>query len=513
MPETAPPPATTSRSRAAAHRIMSLVLLATMAAAGILWVDQARPRGARQADAPDAVLTALQVAEAGRVPGYRDVVPVLTYHAVSDTDRGEYTVGVQRFAAQMAALERAGFTTVTPSTVGKLVRGERVDLPERPLLLTFDDGVATTWIHVDPVLRRHGFVATTFLITGSVSPGDKRSYYLNEEQVRYLAGSGRWTFGGHTHSLHRFAAARGGGAAPSLSNLLVRPDGTPETLADWRARVDADLSASTAAMVERLGLQAPTAFAYPFGSAAGNDPRVRDELARLLAGHGYRLGFTGEAGRTDAGRAVAPGADALHLPRLEVRADTTVEELLTGLGGTIPTPMPREPLGLGWQGTSARCAVRGRGAAAVLRVSPTSAYGSCRPVANAFLWRDYRWAFRVSGVSRTVTAVVGIRSVTGPVRRRVELAIGESSAELRQVVGGRRSVLARVRLPGPAPSPSTVSDVVIHVSGRNVTVRLRSVGMAGVIDPSIATGGVDVSVASAARRTVTISGAVLTGTA
>src|SRR4051794_5633831 len=97
-------------------------------------------------------------------------VPVLCYHQIrtptaadSAQDR-TYIVSPSVLAAQMRALDDAGYTPVTgDALVAHLARG--APLPRKPILLTFDDASAGQYTEALPILRRHHFVATFFVMT------------------------------------------------------------------------------------------------------------------------------------------------------------------------------------------------------------------------------------------------------------------------------------------------------------------------------------------------------------
>jgi peptidoglycan/xylan/chitin deacetylase (PgdA/CDA1 family) len=125
-------------------------------------------------------------------------IPVLCYHQIRDPtpadsarDR-QYIVSPRAFAAQMRALDDAGYTPVTgDALVAHLARG--APLPPKPVLLTFDDASAGQYTQALPVLRRHHFVATFFVMTVVLGkPG-----WLTRAQVRALDRAGM-TIGSHT---------------------------------------------------------------------------------------------------------------------------------------------------------------------------------------------------------------------------------------------------------------------------------------------------------------------------
>ena len=126
-------------------------------------------------------------------------IPVLCYHQIrkqtaadSAQDRA-YIVSPKVFAAQMRALDEAGYTTITgDALVDHVARGAK--LPRKPILLTFDDASAGQYTQVLPVLREHNFVATFFVMTVVLGkPG-----WLTRGQVRALDRAGM-TIGAHTY--------------------------------------------------------------------------------------------------------------------------------------------------------------------------------------------------------------------------------------------------------------------------------------------------------------------------
>ena len=101
-----------------------------------------------------------------------------------------------RLAAQLDALDRAGFTAVGgDALVSHVLRGS--PLPHKPVLLTFDDGSAGQYTRALPILRRHHFVATFFVMTVVLDkPG-----WLSRGEVRDLDRAGM-TIAAHTWDHH-----------------------------------------------------------------------------------------------------------------------------------------------------------------------------------------------------------------------------------------------------------------------------------------------------------------------
>ena len=120
-------------------------------------------------------------------------VPILMYHYVSplpedaDDIRLDLTIEPDVFAAHMQYLVDSGYTTISlyelydALTLGTI-------LPEKPVILTFDDGYIDHYEYVFPVLHRLGLRGTFFVITGRADSGDPA--YISWGEVVEMAAAG-----------------------------------------------------------------------------------------------------------------------------------------------------------------------------------------------------------------------------------------------------------------------------------------------------------------------------------
>ena len=93
-------------------------------------------------------------------------IPVLLYHHVNDqeTVMSELTISSAEFARQLHLLHIHGFRTITPAQLGLFMRGEKVELPDKPILITFDDGYADSYYQALPLLKQIDYRATVFMV-------------------------------------------------------------------------------------------------------------------------------------------------------------------------------------------------------------------------------------------------------------------------------------------------------------------------------------------------------------
>lgn len=250
-------------------------------------------------------------------------VPILMYHSVSPFATPafhRFALHPAMFRAHLAYLAEQGYRTLTMSELCNLRSGEARESPARTVVLTFDDGFADFYSDVFPVLLRHGFSATLYIVTGCV--GETSRWLSAEcEADRPMLN---WT------QLAEIRAAGIDCAAHSHTHPQL------DLLTSDQAREE--LATSRRILEERL--QSPVdSFAYPYGFY---NRRVR-ELAQEV---GYRTACT-------VGELVSARDEPFAVPRLTVDAGTDVAGLAALLARTKPGTAQRgtvEAKRLIWQG-------------------------------------------------------------------------------------------------------------------------------------------------------------------
>jgi len=220
---------------------------------------------------------ASRAAIAPRVDSLR--VPILVYHSVMPHHAGQTAeqrvldVDDSVFVAQMRYLVDGGYHVVSFAALVDALEG-RDTLPNRAVVITFDDGWENQYTHAFPILRRFGLTATFFVFT---TPIGKDGKLMTWEQLRELQEAGM-TIGSHTR--------------------------THPVLPDFHAALHNEVAMSREDIKEHLG-RAPDFFAYPFGAW--------DSLSAAWARTaGYR------AARTYRGGAWNAPSDLYHLRAVPV---------------------------------------------------------------------------------------------------------------------------------------------------------------------------------------------------
>lgn len=214
-------------------------------------------------------------------PRFRGGVPVLLYHRLAPSTNG-YGVAPADFAAQMQRLHDLGFQAVSLDQYVRFVRGERVDLPPRPILLTFDDGFQSAFDVADPILARYGWNAAVFAITGAVGTPGKLSW----AQLRDMQATGRWQVAEHAGYGHVDVTVDAAGDQGAFYANEIWAHGSRETFRHYKRRVSGDIGLGRRMLRRDIpGWRSHGAFAVPFGNYGqngSNDRRIEPWLSRFL---------------------------------------------------------------------------------------------------------------------------------------------------------------------------------------------------------------------------------------
>ena len=144
---------------------------------------------------------------------------VLMYHGVhSDPQKaGDYVITPQALEQDLLFLQGQGCHTVTMREVIAYVR-DGAPLPEKPVMLTFDDGYYNNYLNAYPLLQKYGMKAVLSIIVGETDKysgldENKESYsHVTWDMVNEMRESGLVEIQNHTYNLHKTGAPRRGAA-------------------------------------------------------------------------------------------------------------------------------------------------------------------------------------------------------------------------------------------------------------------------------------------------------------
>jgi hypothetical protein len=242
--------------------------------------------------APNVTLTSNEKEVWAPLPPDRTEIPVLLYHGIgperdfTNADDAAYGVDSADFARQLTMIKHAGYQTIDLATFRRFVNGESVDLPPRPLLLTFDDARADSWTGADGILKKLGFNAVMFVDVGRVD--DSNPEYLTWKELQTMQSSGRWQL--QLHSGHGHVYIQWGPDSQDTGPYYAYKE-EGESFDGWKERTFSDITWGQQQLASHIPAYQPLAFAPPYGSYGQdgtNDSRIPNTLLSWLK---QRYGF------------------------------------------------------------------------------------------------------------------------------------------------------------------------------------------------------------------------------
>jgi len=190
--------------------------------------------------------------------GYQDQLPAPLF------------ITLEQFAEQMAYLAENNYHTLTLKEIEHYHYND-AKLPEKSVLLTFDDCFQSIGLYAYPILKKYGFHATAFVVTGWLNAQPtrftpERSVCMSPEELAQMTDV--FEYANHSHSFHTRQDA-------ATSRMMMAND----------QELIADLEQCNAHPL----VGAKTVFAYPFGL-------YTEQNVKLLREEGFRLAFTCEPG-------------------------------------------------------------------------------------------------------------------------------------------------------------------------------------------------------------------------
>lgn len=220
---------------------------------------------------------------------YTADVPVLMYHHIATDSDSANIISPDLFEQQIAALAEAGYQAVTPDQLSAYVN-QGAALPEKPVVITFDDGYLSNYEYAYPILQKYGMCATIFVVGATV--GNQEHYkdteypitpHFTYAQAKEMVDSGVISIQSHTYDMHQWAAYEDGRARENILRWADEPEDT------YHAALTADCQRIREEIMAGTGETSVHVMAYPTGKS--------DDLSRMiLAENGFDITFSTQSG-------------------------------------------------------------------------------------------------------------------------------------------------------------------------------------------------------------------------
>lgn len=260
-------------------------------------------------------------------------LPILLYHGINpktdfDQKTEGYDVSLKNFYAQMLYLKSQGYHTITTADLTNYVTGEG-QLPEKPIMITFDDGEKKSYYASRVILESLGMKAVMFDIVGD-SFNHAGNYYLTKAELKDMARSGTWDIQAHGYDGHVMVNVAPNQIGAFYGNKIWdKATGQLESDAAFNARITTDLTKSATELKREIGVNV-NSFAYPYGDNGQNSANYPAAGSVLLAAsqQQYRFGFIQwYPSRGYSQNLISPGMPTFLLKRLTIGPDWSTEKL------------------------------------------------------------------------------------------------------------------------------------------------------------------------------------------
>ena len=198
-------------------------------------------------------------------------VPIVMYHSILKSADSRYEITPALLESDLQYLTSHGYTTVTVSDLIAYVENG-TPLPDRPIMLTFDDGHYNNYTYAYPLMKQYQcrMVLSPIVIESEKysSTGEANPNYghVRWEDMREMVESGVVEIQNHSYNLHTYNGSVRG----------IRPV-AGESDEAYHTRLRTDLSTAQTALQTQVGVT-PTAFVYPFGATSERAVSVLREL-------------------------------------------------------------------------------------------------------------------------------------------------------------------------------------------------------------------------------------------
>lgn len=203
-------------------------------------------------------------------------IPILLYHDIQESGEGESVIAREVFLSHLDIIQEEGYETTTFQQVIDFVN-HGGSLPEKPILITFDDGYLSNYEIAWPALQQRGMVGTIFVIGCSVGKDTYKDTgipiipHFSYAQAREMITSGVMSIQSHTYDLHQYRPLESDGGR---EGVLPRAGETAEA---YHKILSYDFQLARNTLEENTG-ETVQILAYPYGLHTPDSETISAEL-------------------------------------------------------------------------------------------------------------------------------------------------------------------------------------------------------------------------------------------
>lgn len=210
-------------------------------------------------------------------------LPVLMYHLVlkSSKSKNKFIISQKTFEEDLEYIKNNGYTTILVQDLIDYTEGKS-NLPEKPILLTFDDGAYNNYLYAFPLAKKYNmkFVFSPIAFEAEryseIKDENPNYSHANWQEIHEMSSSGLVEIQNHTYNMHCSKNPRVG---------CTKKFGESEET--YKKNLSEDISKSQELIEKNIGKK-PTAFFYPFGACS----KCSEKIIRSL---GFKATFICES--------------------------------------------------------------------------------------------------------------------------------------------------------------------------------------------------------------------------
>ena len=215
----------------------------------------------------DAIQTVVSKTEVTEIE-----LPIIMYHSIlkNPIKQTQYVISPETFEEDLKYIKKAGYTPVFMQDVIDFVKDDG-ELPDKPIVLTFDDGYYNNLYYADPLLEKYDMKAV-FSVVGEMTeefsyhPDRNPNYsHVTWDDIFTMHMSGRWEIQNHSYACHSYENRNG------VSQM------NGESYDDYEDFLMADLCHLQDKIAYVTGVT-PNTFTYPFGAFTENTDKVLKKI-------------------------------------------------------------------------------------------------------------------------------------------------------------------------------------------------------------------------------------------
>ncbi|MDX8367215.1 polysaccharide deacetylase family protein [Cytobacillus sp. IB215665] len=238
-------------------------------------------------------------------------IPVLMYHTFENNGKfPSINTSVARFEEHLLKLKENGYTFITSKDLVDYLNDE-INLPEKSILITIDDGYESVYNHAFPVLQKYNIIATVFPIAKHIETGERLGLsMMSWEQLREMYSSGLVEVQNHTYDLHWRLNDESG-----KEGLVIPYTKNGKKLSDSQHinKIKNDIEKASKTIEQEIGTDV-FAFTYPYGAYNLTSEQIVSKEHIII--------FTTEVGLN------SKGDNPLRIKRININNNLTGDDII-----------------------------------------------------------------------------------------------------------------------------------------------------------------------------------------